>query len=322
MSIFSSTIVASVRAGLAPAESHTAAGSPIWQLAFISFAIVLLLFEVLLGWRRGIARQVARLGALVAAYFAAFFGGKLVLPLMRPFFKMPDIALSILAGVALALIAYVIINGLGTIFFRRTSQHESVFVRLVYGAGGAALGFFFGVFLVWLVVVGVRSIGAVADAKVREQSSSASAGKPQAIHAVDVRRGLWNEPNEESAPLLASLARLKNSLEMGVIGEAVKRTDVVPGQSYNILGKIGQVVSNQESAERFLSFPGANELSQHPKIVALRNNPEISQMIAQGHLIDLLQNEKIIAAANDPTLVEELKRFDLQKALDYALERK
>jgi uncharacterized membrane protein required for colicin V production len=318
MSIFCSAIATSVRAGLAPSEIHTAAGSPIWQLVFISFAIILILFEVLLGWRRGIARQIARLGALVAAYFAAFFGGKLVLPLMRPFFKMPDIVLSILAATALALIVYAIINGLGTIFFRRTSQHESVLVRLVYGAGGAALGFFFGAFLVWLVVVGVRSIGAVAEAKVREQSSSASAGQPQAIHAVDVRRGLWNEPNEESAPLLTSLARLKNSLEMGVIGDAVKRTDVVPGHTYSTLGKIGQVVSNQESAERFLSFPGAHELSQHPKIVALRNDPEISQMIAQGRFVDLLQNEKIINAANDPTLVEGLKRFDLQKALDYA----
>jgi uncharacterized membrane protein required for colicin V production len=318
MSIFCSAIATSVRAGLAPSEVHTTAGSPIWQLVFISFAIVLILFEVLLGWRRGIARQFARLGALVVAYFVAFFGGKLVLPLMRPFFKMPDIVLSILAATALALIVYAIINGLGTIFFRRTSQHESVLVRLVYGAGGAVLGFFFGAFLVWLVVVGVRSIGAVAEAKVREQSSSASAGQPQAIHAVDVRRGLWNEPNEESAPLLTSLARLKNSLEMGVIGDAVKRTDVVPGQTYNTLGKIGQVVSNQESAKRFLSFPGANELSQHPKIVALRNDPEISQMIAQGHLVDLLQNEKIIDAANDPTLIKELKRFNLQKALDDA----
>jgi uncharacterized membrane protein required for colicin V production len=322
MSIFCSAIATSVRAGLAPSEIHTAAGSPIWQLVFISFAIVLILFEVLLGWRRGIARQVARLGALVAAYFAAFFGGKLVFPLMRPFFKMPDIVLSILAATALALIVYAIINGLGTIFFRRTSQHESVLVRLVYGAGGAVLGFFFGAFLAWLVVVGVRSIGAVAEAKVREQSSSISAGQPQVIHAVDVRRGLWNEPNEESAPLLTSLARLKNSLEMGVIGDAVKRTDVVPGQTYNTLGKIGQVVSNQESAERFLSFPGAPELSQHPKIVALRNDPEVSQMIAQGRFVDLLQNEKIIDAANDPTLVEELKRFDLQKALDYATEHK
>lgn len=317
--MFSSIIAVLFLAGLAPSEMHAAAGSPIWQLVFISFAAVLILFEVLLGWRRGIARQVARLGALVAAYFAAFFGGKLVLPLVRPFFKMPDIVLSILAGAALALIVYAIINALGTILFRRTSQHDLILVRLLYGTGGALLGFFFGAFLLWLVVFGARSIGAVAEAKVREQSSSASAGRPLAIHAVDVRRGLWNEPNEESAPLLTSLARLKNSLEMGMIGDAVKRADVVPGQTYNTLAKISQVVSTRESAERFLSFPAAHELSQHPRIVALRNDPEISQMIAQGRFFDLLQNKKVIDAANDPTVVEDLKKFDLQKALDYAM---
>jgi len=299
-------------------EIEAAAGSPVWQLVFISFAIVLVLFEVVRGWRRGIARQLARLGALIAAYFAAFFGGRLLVPMVRPFLKVPDIALSILAGAILALVVYAVINGLGTILFRRTGQHDSALVRLLYGAGGAVLGFFFGAFLVWLVVVGVRSTGAVADAQVREQSGSASL-QPQAIHAVDIRRRLLSESNEQTASLLTLLARLKNSLEMGLIGDVVKRTDVVPPKTYETLGKLGQVASSPQSAERFLSFPGARELSQHPKIVALRSDSEISEMIAQRRYVDLLQNEKIIAAANDPELVEQLKKFDLQRALDYAL---
>ena len=299
-------------------EIEAAAGSPVWQFVFISFAIVLVLFEVVRGWRRGIARQLARLGALIAAYFAAFFGGRLLVPMVRPFLKVPDIALSILAGAILALVVYAVINGLGAILFRRTGQHDSALVRLLYGAGGAVLGFFFGAFLVWLVVVGVRSTGAVADAQVREQSGSASL-QPQAIHAVDIRRRLLSESNEQTASLLTLLARLKNSLEMGLIGDVVKRTDVVPPKTYETLGKLGQVASSPQSAERFISFPGARELSQHPKIVALRSDSEISEMIAQRRYVDLLQNEKIIAAANDPELVEQLKKFDLQRALDYAL---
>lgn len=308
--------------GAAHSGIDSAAGSPAWQLVMVSFAIVLILLEILRGWRRGVARQVARLGALVAAYFTAVFGGGLVLPMMRPFFKMPDFILSILVGAVLGLVVYAIINGLGTILFRRTSQHDSLIVRLFYGTGGAVLGFFFGAFLLWVLVVGVRSIGAVADAQVREQSSLPSAAQPQVIHAIDVRRGVLNEPGQESAPLVTSLARLKNSLEMGVIGDAVKRTDVVPTQTYDILGKIGQVLSNRENAERFLSFPGARQLSQCPKIVALRNDPEISDQLAQGRFIDLLQNEKVIAAANDPALVEQLKKFDLQEALNYAVAHK
>jgi uncharacterized membrane protein required for colicin V production len=303
-------------------QLQQAAGSTLWQLAFISFAVVLVLFEVLRGWRRGLARQIARLGALVAAYFAAYFGGHLIVPLVRPFLKLPDVVMSVLAGAVLALIIYAVINSLGTILFRRTSQHQSAFVRLLYGLGGAVFGLFFGGLLVWLIVVGIRSLGSVADVQVREQAAETAPSTGRTLHAVDVRRGVLSESNEEPASLLSSLARLKNSVEMGTFGAAVKKADVVPTNAYETLGKVGKIVSDPESAQRFLSFPGAHELSEHPKIVALRDDPEIQQLIAQGRYLDLLQDQKIIDAANDPTLFEQIKKFDLQHALDYAVEQK
>lgn len=301
-------------------QLQQAAGSPLWQLAFISFAVVLVLFEILRGWRRGLPRQVARLGALIAAYFSAYFGGQFIVPLVRPFFKIPDVVMSILAGAVLALIIYAVINSLGTILFRRTSQHQSAFGRLLCGFGGAVFGLFFGAFLVWLIVVGIRSLGSVADVQVREQASSeTSAASGRTLHAVDVRRGVLSESNEEPASLVTSLARLKNSVEMGTFGAAVKKADVVPTNAYETLSKVGKVVSDPESAQRFLSFPGARELSLHPKIVALRDDPEIQQLIAQGRYLDLLQDQKIIDAANDPALFEQIKKFDLQGALDYSI---
>jgi uncharacterized membrane protein required for colicin V production len=297
-------------------------GSSIWQLVFVSFACVLILFEVLRGWRRGIARQLARLGALIAAYFAAYFGGSLLVPLVRPFLRIPDAILSVVCGAVLALIVYAVINGLGTMLFRRTSQHDSAAVRLFYGVTGAVLGLFFGGFLVWVVVVGVRSLGAVADAKVHQPAPVQSASPPAGtLHAVDVRRRFLSESNEESAPLMTSLARLKNSLELGAMGDALKKVDVVPTKTYDMLGKIGQVVSDPEGAQRFLSYPGAQELTHHPKIVALRDDPEIADLIAQNRIFDLLQNQKVLDAANDPQLVQEIKKFDLQQALDYAVKK-
>ena len=303
-------------------QLQQAAGSPLWQLVFISFAVVLVLFEVLRGWRRGLARQVARLGALIAAYFAAYFGGHLLVPLVRPFVKLPDVVMSILAGAVLALIIYAVINSLGTILFRRTSQHQSAFVRLLYGIGGAVFGLFFGGFLVWLIVVGIRSLGSVADVQVRQEAAETSAAPGRTLHAVDVRRGVLSESNEEPVSLVGSLARLKNSLEMGTFGAAVKKADVVPTDAYETLGKVGKVVSDPDCVQRFLSFPGAHELTQHPRIVALRDDPEIQQLIAQGRYLDLLQDQKIIDAANDPALFEQIKKFDLQHALDYAVEQK
>ena len=292
------------------------AGSPLWQLIFVSFALVLILFEVLRGWRRGLPRQVARLGAFVAAYFAAFFGGKFLGPLLGMFVRMPDALLSIFAGAIFALIVYAIISGIGSALFRKTSQHDSMIVRLLYGSTGALLGIFFGLFLVWLIVVAVRSVGSVADAQVREQASDSSV-----LHAVDVRRRILGEPSEDEAPLTTSLARLKNSLEMGVIGNAIKKVDVVPQKTYNVIEKVGAVAANPQNAERFLSFPGARELSEHPKIIALRNDQEIAQMLAQGQFLELIQDHRIVDAANDPDLKARLKKFDLNAALNYATQK-
>lgn len=297
-------------------QFQAAAGSPLWQIVFVSFAAVLVLFEILRGWRRGLPRQVARLGALIAAYFAGWFASKFFGPLLGMFVRLPDALLSILAGAIFAVIIYAIISGIGSALFRRTDQHESLIVRLVYGSSGAVLGAFFGLFLVWLTVVAIRSVGSVANAEVREQANDSTV-----VHAVDMRRRIFAEPGEDEAPLTTSLARLKNSLEMGVIGNMVKKADIVPPTTYDLIEKIGTVAANPQYAERFLEYPGAKELSEHPKIIALRNDQEISQMLAQGQLLELIQDHRIIDAANDPELRERLKKFDVVAALDYATQK-
>jgi uncharacterized membrane protein required for colicin V production len=297
-------------------QIQSVAGSPLWQIVFVSFAFVLVLFEVLRGWRRGLPRQVARLGALVAAYFAAFFGGKFLAPLAGMFVRMPDALLSIFAGALFAVIVYAVISGIGSALFRRTDQHASLVIRVLYGSTGAVLGAFFGLFIVWMMIVGIRSIGSVANAEVREQANDSSV-----LHAVDVRRRLLAGPTEEEAPLTCSLARLKNSIEMGVIGNTVKKVDVVPEQTYDLIEKVGQVAANPQNAERFLEFPGAKDLSEHPKVIALRNDQEIAQMLTQGQLLELIQDHRIIDAANDPDLRARLKKFDFNAALNYAVQK-
>ncbi len=297
-------------------QVQAAAGSPLWQIVFVSFAVILILFEILRGWRRGLPRQVARLGALVAAYFCGWFASKFFGPLLGMFFTLPDAVLSILAGAIFGLVIYAIISGIGSALFRRTDQHESLLVRLIYGSSGAVLGAFFGVFMVWLIVVGVRSVGSVANAEVREQANDSSV-----VHAVDMRRRIFAEPGEDEAPLTTSLARLKNSLEMGVIGNVLKKTDIVPQKTYDLIEKVGTVAANPQYAERFLEYPGAKELSEHPKVVALRNDQEISQMLSQGQFLELIQDHRIIDAANDPELRERLKKFDVVAALNYAVQK-
>ena len=288
------------------------AGSSLWQMIFVSFALVLILFEVVRGWRLGVVRQLVRLFALVAAYAAAFLGGRMLLPLLRPFLRAPDLFISIFAGAFLALVVYAVITALGAILFKRTGQQSAGIVRLLYGVCGATLGVFFGLFSVWLVVVAIRSVGAIANAELHTQTAAQHQPAPLTARP---------RSSPSAPPMIASLARLKNSIELGSLGETVKAVDVVPAQTYQTLGKVGTVVSSPQSAGRFLSYPGAKELTENPKIVALRDDPEIIELIQQQRFLDLLQNPKLIEAMNDPILAAQVRSFDFQKALDYALKR-
>ncbi|CAN5391453.1 hypothetical protein BH20VER3_BH20VER3_20690 [soil metagenome] len=291
------------------------AGSPLWQIIFVSCALLLIAFEIVRGWRLGLVRQLVRLLALGAAYAVAFFGGRWLLPILRPFLRMPDLFITILAGAILALIVFALINTLGAILFKRTGQQTAGLIRLLYGISGGLLGIFFGLFSVWLVVVAIRSVGALASAEMRAPPAAAEpvAPSPQAVP----ERSL---PNEAPA-MLPALAKLKNSIELGPLGATVKAVDVVPAQTYQTLGKVGTVVSNPESAVRFLSYPGARELTENPKIIALRDDAEIIALIEQQRYLELLQNPKLIEAMNDPALATQVRSFEFQKALDYALQK-
>ena len=283
-----------------------AAGSSLWQTIFISFALVLIAFEVVRGWRLGIVRQLVRLLAIVSAYVAAIFGGRMLLPLLRPFMRVPDLFISMVAGAILALLVYWAINTIGAILFKRTGQQRPGVIRVLYGLCGAALGVLFGLFGVWLIVVGVRCTGAIANAQVH-------------ANAAQRRAPLASAP--ESPSLIMFLAKLQNSIERGSLGEVVKGVDVVPTKTYQTLGKLGTVVSNPQSAARFLSFPGARQLAANPKIIALRDDPEIIELVEQKRFMDLLHHPHLIEAMNDPALAAKVRSFDFQKALDYATSR-
>ncbi len=290
-----------------------------WQTVFVSFAVVLVLFEVARGWRLGLPRQLVRIAAVIAAYSTALFGGRLLVPVLRPLLKIPDFIISMIGGAILALVVYSVITTVGRTLFKRTAQQESRAVRLIYGAAGGFLGVFFGGFLLWLLVVGVRSLGAVAEAQVNAMAPGnlpRFEQRPAAQSAAEPRRTAASVPNENS--LVVSLARLKKSVELGAVGDVVKQTDLLPGGIYDTLGKVGDVFGHPNSARRFLSYPGVRELSDNPKILALRADPEIAHMISSGRLLDLLQDDRLIEAANDPELAAQLKRFDFKGALEYA----
>ena len=56
-------------------------------------------------------------------------------------------------------------------------------------------------------------------------------------------------------------------------------------------------------------------------MVALRNDARVMELIASGHIFELMKNPRMIEAMNDPALQARIKKFDLEQALDYALKK-
>src|SRR5213595_1146395 len=132
--------------------------APGGQFAFVSLAIVVLLLEIIHGWRLGLIRQLVRVIAIVVAYSCAFFAARATVPLMHSFFNLPDPILAVLGGAILAAILFAAINLIGAFLFKRTAQQESRSVRLIWGSTGALLGILLGLFTIWLGFAGVRMV--------------------------------------------------------------------------------------------------------------------------------------------------------------------
>jgi len=236
--------------------------APGWQFAFVSLAIVVLLLEIIHGWRLGLIRQLVRVIAIVVAYSCAFFAARATVPLMHSFFKLPDPILALLGGAILAAILFAAINLIGAFLFKRTAQQESRFVRLIWGSTGAFLGILLGLFTIWLGFAGVRMVGSVAEARLRTQNLPASStAQPNGPAQIQSESAVSPSPN----PLMAMLAEMKSSLESGRVGEAVRTIDPLPPALYRVLEKAGEVASNVQSAERFLSFPGRGKSANIPR---------------------------------------------------------
>jgi len=300
-------------AAITNSQSTGAPGSG-WQLVFVSLAFVILLLEVTHGWRLGLIRQLVRLIAIIVAYSCGFFAASATVPILRPHLKLPDPILAAAGGAILAFILFAAINLIGAFLFKKTAQQSSPVIRLIWGISGALFGILLGVFTLWLTFTGIRMVGSVAQAQLHPPTPT----PPGSTLNGTIRSGA---PVSPPNPLMTMLADMKSSLEGGHVGEAVRAVDPLPPALYRGLEKAGEVASNPEAAERFLSFPGAREISDHPRVVALRNDRQVMQLIASGQLFELMKNQRMIDALNDPSLQAQIKKFDLERALDYALQK-
>ena len=263
------------------------------------------------GWRQGVARQMMTFFSILCAYASAWFGASSAAPIFK-FLRYPPQITMLIAGAAVGMATFLALHGLRRIFFKRTAQQKSVTVRLSYGILGAFIGVAFGALLFFLTSSTIHALGAVAKSRledVEKETQSSNDRKAPPLTAED-----------DPGPLVRNIAKLGGALDEGESGKFFHRYDNVPAAHvFATLTKLGIMVSKPDAVDRFLRYPGVERLATHPKLVAVRNDPEVSKLLDDRSFIKLLRHEKVVALANDQEFGALMKKMEFEKALDHAL---
>ncbi len=299
---------------LAQSPAPEIEGSELWRLAFFVGAAVLIGWQMWRGWHLGLPQALAGPLAIIAGYAAAWIAGPRLMPFLRPMVKSPDFLLTILAGSAAALVTYGLITIAAAALFKSTKDQKNPVIRFIYGASGSVVGLVVGVAMVWIALLAIRLLGTIAEGQFAPVARTLT--KSNSVVTSDRTDG---QQDFQPPPLATFVARLRNSIEMGVGAVVTKMVDPVPEEVYRVTRKVTLLLQSPEAAERLLNYPGVNTLVRHPKLIALTEDATIRKLINERDFVRLLQNEKIISAANDPELAGKLRGFPLEKALDYSL---
>ena len=265
-----------------------------WTIFFYLGAFIVVAAMAWRGWRLGIVRQALNILAIATAYVAAFLGGKYLIPVLR-WLHFPDRILMAIGGAILATVVFVTLTILAGVLFKRTAHQSVGIIRFGFGASGALLGGIFGVFLVLVMTIAIRLLGSVAESELAHATAYLPASR-----------------------LTSGLAHMKQSIESGATGAVIDKVDPVPDALYTTLSKVGRIASSTEGMEAFAENPGIKPLQNHPKIIALRDDPEIATAVRNQDFMSLLRNPKLVAAANDPEVLRILSGVNLEKALNDA----
>jgi hypothetical protein len=269
-----------------------AAGWGEWVAYLLGF--LFLLYQTWRGWRMGVVRAFLRLLALVGSGFLGWYGGMLAGAVVATIAPGLQFAVWAVVGLLLALAAYIALSLVSMLLFKKTEDNRSTLVRWGFGLGGAALGFCIGLVFLWAAVSGVRALGGMAAAR---------------------------EDAEQPMPRVASgLAGLRDSLERGRTGEAVRRLDPIPDSLYETIGKFSRVTSDPDAMVRMTEYPDVAELMNHPRFVALVDDPEIQRAAERRQVVQIMFHPRLLELATDPEIIALARQVDLAGALNHALQ--
>ncbi|MGC1479011.1 MAG: CvpA family protein, partial [Chthoniobacterales bacterium] len=252
-------------------------------------AVVTILWSTWVGWRRGVVRAILSL----AGMFAGAFVGMAVAAVV------PTLFFGVLAGFVVGIGIWIGVSTLGALVFKRTEHQRSVLVKVLYGGGGAVVGAFLGVTIVWGGLFFVRGLGAFAEPRFGDVAKYYGVPEPGAFEGL--------------------MVKIKTSIEDGRMAGSWEAFDPMPESTYRLMNKVGRLASDPSAVSRLLEQPEIREITGDENFADVAADPRVAEAARTGEVSTVLLNERLIAAARDPDLIAKLKKIELEPLLDRAL---
>lgn len=267
--------------------------------------LLILLWHLFNGWRKGPARMLIKVFALAAAYVGALLLAEPVAGLFKGL-GYPNTLLLFLARLVVGLVVYLVTVGCGAILFKRTSQQELGLLRLAYGFAGGAIGLLFGAIGAWLLIIFVRVTGTlVPPPQPAGTGASVEASAGRSVSALT--RGL------------GVLRTWKMELEDGPLNGLVRALDPLREQDYESADRVGILLASPERLKKFWDSAAMREWANDLRAKELANDPELAKLVREGDYGALLRHPKIVAFLDDPELMARVKRMNWEAALREAV---
>src|SRR5260370_24819735 len=231
--------------------------SPQWQAGLLIVFALCLVYATVRGWFHGLVLQLLVPLAVVVSILVVYFFAD---PFLRPF-GMSSATISPLgltvARVLLGVLCYYLMMLAGGFLFRRTRHYDLIISRLISGAGGALLGFIYGLLTVWFLIILIYVIGRVAEDQV----------------ALQTGRGA------SPAPVIATLTRTKSSLGIGLLGEMSRLIYPLPASVDQAIDSWSSILSRPDALKQLMADTVLRSLGNKPTFQGLTNDPELSAAI-------------------------------------------
>jgi hypothetical protein len=258
--------------------------SPQWQGGLLIVFAICVTYSTIRGSFRGLLLQLLIPLAVAASVLIVYFCAAPFLGL----FGMSSTTISpggfMLVRVLLGILCFYLMMLAAGFLFRRTRDYDLAVSRLISSAGGAFLGFIYGLATVWGLMILIHVIGRVAEDEETVQTS----------------RGL------SPAPVISTLARTRASLDSGWLGDASRLLDPVPASVYNTIDRWSTILSRPDAVKQLMADPVFRPLASNPTFQALASDAELSNSIEKGDLLGVVTNPKFVQFFTNGEVRQEL----------------